>query len=35
MEENSHRASSCTNLAQAMGPRSDERGLSLELQALA
>jgi len=31
MEENSHRASFCTSLAQAMGPRSDERDLLLKL----
>jgi len=35
MEENNHIASSCTSLAQAMGPHSGERGLSLKLQALA
>jgi len=35
MEDNNHRASSSTNIAQAMGPRSGEKGLSLKLQALA
>jgi len=31
MEENSVRACSCTSLAQAIGPHSGERGLSLKL----
>jgi len=35
MEENNHKVSSCTSLAQAMGLRSGKRGLSLKLQALA
>jgi len=34
-EKNNHRANPCTSLAQAMGPRSSERGLSLKLQNLA
>jgi len=35
MEKNSHRANSCTSLAQAMDLRSSERGISLKLKALA
>jgi len=35
IEENNIRARSCTSFAQAMGPRSDERGLLLKLQTLA
>jgi len=35
MEKNYHRANFCTSLAQAMDPRSGERGISLKPQALA